>query len=148
MKPVRSIAVLILMGAQVGAAEKPGLDWLAGYWCAQSGERSSEEYWLPARGGLMLGVNRSVTPKGAAFEFLRIEISEDATRYVAQPGGAPPTAFELVSVSLNQVTFANPAHDYPKRIHYAREGDRLTARTDAGAGDPKPQVFRWARCRD
>jgi len=148
MKVVQLVATMaVLVGVQASAADSSALDWMAGHWCAQSGERSSEEFWLPARGGLMLGVNRSVTPKGAGFEFLRIEIGKQGTRYVAQPGGAPPTAFELVAASANKVTFANPAHDYPKRIHYLREGDVLTASTDAGADDPKPEVFRWKKCQ-
>ena len=141
----------LLLGAMLAccpaiAADKVNLDWLAGHWCAQDGDRSSEEFWLPARGGLMLGLNRSVTPKGAAFEFLRIEVTKDGARYIAQPGGAPPTAFDLVTATANKVTFANPTHDYPKRVHYAREGDALTASTDAGADDKKPDSFRWKKC--
>lgn len=138
--------IALLIGARTPAAGTPDLDWLAGYWCAQDGGRSSEEYWLPARGGIMLGMNRSITAKGTSFEFLRIEFSGGGARLLAQPGGAPATRFELVDAAPNKVTFANPAHDFPKRIHYFRDGASLIARTDGGAGDAQPVEFKWKRC--
>jgi Domain of unknown function (DUF6265) len=137
---------LLLACTSVRADEHPDLNWLAGAWCSHDANQSSEEHWLAERGGLMLGVNRTVTAKGASFEFLRIELAGKTARFVAQPGGAPPTRFDLVSAAPNSVTFANPQHDFPKRIRYARDGELLTARVDNGHDDATAQEFKWSRC--
>jgi hypothetical protein len=142
----RALVAALLACGLVRAANPVNLDWMAGHWCGDKDGRSSEEFWLPAKGGLMLGINRSVSAKGAGFEFLRIEVGE-RVRYIAQPGGAPPTAFDLVSSGPGTVTFANPAHDYPKRVHYLRDGNTLVAKTDGGAGDAQPDTFRWTKCQ-
>ena len=68
-------------------------------------------------------------------------------RYVAQPGGIPPTTFQLVEAKAEEVIFANPKHDFPKRIRYWRKGDTLKARIDDGV-DGKPQELEWQRCAD
>jgi Domain of unknown function (DUF6265) len=147
MRPLKTCVLsLLLVSSCVTANERPDLNWLAGVWCSQDAGESIEEHWLAERGGLMLGVNRTVTPKGASFEFLRIEFTGKAVRFVAQPGGAPPTRFELISATANAVTFANPQHDFPKRIRYARDGEFLTARVDDGRDDGDAQEFRWSRC--
>jgi hypothetical protein len=138
--------LLLLVCVSALADERPDLSWLAGAWCSHDSGQSIEEHWLAERGGLMLGVNRTVTPKGASFEFLRIEFTGKAKSFVAQPGGAPPTRFDLVSAAPNAVTFANPQHDFPKRIRYARDGEFLTARVDNGPDDGNAQEFRWSRC--
>ena len=77
--------LFVLASAPATAAE---LDWLAGHWC----NAETEELWLPEREGLLLGVNRARAGK-PAFEFLRIEIVDGKARYLAQPGGRPPTEF-------------------------------------------------------
>jgi Domain of unknown function (DUF6265) len=141
-----SVLSLMIACTSVTADEHPDLIWLAGAWCSQDSDQSIEEHWLTERGGLMLGVNRTVTARGASFEFLRIEFTGKAARFVAQPGGAPPTRFDLVSAAPNSVTFANPQHDFPKRIRYARDGEFLTARVDNGHDDANAQEFKWSRC--
>ena len=48
-------------------------------------------------------------------------------RQLACCNGAPRVAFVLVSQTAHEVVFANPAHDYPQRVRYWREGDLLKA---------------------
>jgi hypothetical protein len=43
--------------------------------------------------------------------------------------------------------FADPGHDYPQRIRYAREGDRMTAEISLMDGS-RGQGFAFRRCRD
>lgn len=136
----------LLMSPTSPARDKPDLGWLAGHWCADDGETSTEEHWLPERGGLMLGLGRSITKNATEFEFLRIELSGDETRYVAQPGGGAPTAFELVDADVGMATFTNPQHDFPKRVRYVRTGNTLQARVDDGSTDGKALEFKWQRC--
>jgi len=95
--------LVLLVSPTLPARDKPDLGWLAGHWCADDGGTSTEEHWLPERGGIMLGLGRSITKKATEFEFLRIEFSDNGTRYVAQPGGGAPTAFELVDADAGMV---------------------------------------------
>ena len=102
---------------------------MTGHW--SSGE--VEEIWLAPKGGLMLGMSRTVRANGrVAFEFIRIANTEDGIAYIAQPGGRPPTAFKLVESKTNRVVFANPEHDFPKRIVYELREGKLCARVDDG----------------
>lgn len=105
------------------------LAWLSGRWESQSGDRWVEETWSAPRGGTMFAFSR--TGSGGAlreFEFVRIERGADGIlAYLASPGGRSPIAFTLTEADQTQVTFENPAHDYPQRIRYEREGESLRA---------------------
>lgn len=120
---------LLLPAAGSASADLTQLAWLAGHWTRQDGARWSEEHWLPPRDGLMLGVNRAGNGSGkTSFEFLRIAPDTDGTPvYWASPGGASAVSFRLESAEGTQASFVNPEHDYPQRIRYVRDGDRLTA---------------------
>lgn len=125
-------------------AATPDLAWLAGHWIRQEDARTSEEIWLPATRNLMLGINRTVhAGETRAFEFLRIELSATDTVYLASPGGREPTPFPLVSQTDASATFENPEHDFPQRIIYRREGDRLHARIE-GEVDGEQRSMTWA----
>jgi hypothetical protein len=111
------------------------LQWLSGHWCLQRGPELVEEAWLEPRGGLMLGMSRTLRDGNASgFEFMRIEPRDGVPTYLAQPEGAPPTAFRLTASGMNWVRFENPQHDFPKRVEYRRLAkDRLQAQI-AGPG--------------
>ncbi len=144
---VLSIALFLLIAfGHARAADEINLDWLAGAWCSQSAQVTSEEHWMRSKGGLMLGMSRTLTKRGTEFEFVRIELSNGGRRFVALPSGQTETTFQLSKFGERSVTFVNPEHDFPKRIRYWREGDRLFARIDAGADDANFRVFEWARC--
>jgi hypothetical protein len=72
--------------------------------------------------------------------------SKHENPFVAQPGGAPPTTFELASSGPHEVSFANPQHDFPKRIFYKRDRETLIARIDDGTDNGQAIEFRWHRC--
>ena len=47
------------------------LDWMAGYWCTDSGGTSVEEVWLPPRGDVLVGLGRThAADRTVGFEFL------------------------------------------------------------------------------
>lgn len=124
------------------------LAWLAGAWVGQRSSGSSiEERWSPPLGGAMLGTSRTVNTRGAmsAFEYLRVVEREGSLVYVAQPGGNAPTEFVLTEWSATRAVFANPRHDYPKRIVYelTPEGG-LTATIGFMIGGT-PRRFEFAR---
>jgi hypothetical protein len=125
--------------AQEGTAprELDALAWLAGHWREEIERGFTEELWLPPRGGLLLGLNRSSSGPGRAhFEFLRIVEDEHGIAYLASPAGAPPTPFRLTALDAQHVVFENPGHDFPKRIEYRLEDGKLVASIagDGGKG--------------
>lgn len=142
MKSSVAAGLAMLLVAASPAAKVDDLAWMAGQWSREEGDRWTEESWTAPRGGAMLGTSRS--GRGDAlreFEFLRIAAGADgAPAYIAQPGGGAPVAFRLVRQGGASATFENAAHDYPQRIHYVREGDRLTATISAIDGS---RAMRW-----
>jgi len=127
-----------------GAREAPSegitsLAWLAGHWRSESDGSIVEELWLPPRGGILLGLNRTVAGDGrrTGFEYLRIQRNGEDLEYVASPGGRSPTSFRLVEQTSDRVLFTNPEHDFPKRIEYRLEGEYtllVRATDDEGRG--------------
>lgn len=144
---VRSGLMLAFAISTSSANAAIDLDWLAGSWCAGEQPYTTEEHWLPQRGGLMLGMSRTITKRGTEFEFVRIEFDNAGAKYIAQPSGGPATVFTLVTSGPNTATFANPRHDFPKRIRYVRDGEKLTAIIDDGQNEASARDFGWQRCK-
>jgi hypothetical protein len=147
------VALALATSAPVLAQSRPAPEaritavaWLAGAWVAEQGPASVEEQWTPPAGGAMLAVSRTVKgERMAAFEFVRIVERDGTLVYIAQPGGRPPTDFVLSEIGTESVTFANPAHDFPKEIRYARRTDgTLEARVSGGGKHAEVFVFRRA----
>ena len=137
-----------ILGAMAGlllTAQAPvdELAWMSGDWAVEQNDRWTEENWSGPRGGIMLGHSRSGRGEAVReFEFLRLQAGEDGVPvYYAQPGGRPPVAFRLVARDGTSATFENPAHDFPQRIRYAREGETLTATISAIDGS---NAMSWA----
>lgn len=130
------------------AGQTPDLDWMSGHWTSTGGDPVIEEIWTNADGGLLLGVNRTqVEGRAVGFEFLRIEITDDQTRYCAQPGGHAAACFTLSDHGDTHVRFEDSAHDFPQVIQYRREGDRLIATISDLSGEQAMQ-FEWQRVPD
>mgnify|MGYP002780624891 CR=1 FL=1 len=112
------------------------LSWMSGCWVIERGERVTEEQWMRPRGGLMLGMSRTVHGgRLAEYEATRIEQRGAALVYVAQPAGQPQAEFTASTVNDTLVVFANPTHDFPQRILYRRVGrDSLRARVEGERG--------------
>lgn len=122
------VLAMAMASAQGGEPVRPALDWMAGHWCRSDGDMRIEEVWLPAHDGRLHGVSRMTRgAKVASFEFLRIEPVEGEDTYLAQPGGRPATAFRRTAGGAGWVRFENAQHDFPQRIEYRREDDRLRA---------------------
>lgn len=121
------------------------LSWLTGSWASTGEDELVEEHWTAPTTNLMLGLNR--TSDGGTtrhHEVLRIEARPDGIYYVASPSGQATTAFEMVEHGRFFAVFENPAHDYPRRITYRRDGQWLTVRIE-GENGSKPAEWRWRR---
>ena len=142
-------ASFLLIGLACAAAPNPSLDWLAGHWCADLGEESVEEFWLPSHGGVAVGLGRTTTKDHTtAFEYFRIVDLDGVPSYIAQPGGRPPTTFTRTAGGERWIRFENPDHDFPRRVEYRRQGDALHAEI-AGPGENGTEVvipFDYLRC--
>jgi len=124
---VLALAMPAGLSAQQDVAAFP--TWLAGAWSNADGESWTEEFWTHPRGGIMIGASRE--GRGEAlrtWESIRILRKDDGTlAYVPMPSGGAPVEFAMVRQDARSIEFANPAHDFPQRIRYWREGDRLNA---------------------
>jgi len=156
MSPIRTsalafgVAALCALGP-VAAADAPPA-WLAGCWQGEAGTAAANafEAWSAPRADRMLGVSQTLRGAGSMFEFMRIDRGERGLRFVAQPGGRPPTEFAAQRVEAQRILFANPQNDFPKYIDYRRDGDRLEARLSAAAPDQEGAravyAFRRVAC--
>ena len=126
------------------------LAWLSGRWHTTSTRGAQiEEQWNDPVGTVMVGMGRTIVgAKTEEYEFLRIEQRETDIFYVALiNGNCPPTDFKLVQLNNDEAVFANPTHDFPKRVIYRRAGpDALTASIDGGEGT-KSIVFKYTRMK-
>lgn len=127
------ILLAIMLCLQVPAFacdEGPPLpEWMAGAWAREDAEGWADEYWTPARGGMMIGASRS--GKGEKLQFweqMRIEREADGTVvFWAVANDQKPVRFVAKAKTDSEIVFENPTHDYPQRIHYWREGKELKA---------------------
>ena len=104
------------------------LAWLAGCWNVDGAEPGSGEQWSTAAGGTLLGTSRTVKgSKTTAFEFVQIRLTEPGQlAYIVQPSGEPPVIFNLLRQDKpNEFIFANLDNDFPSRITYRRDSERI-----------------------
>ena len=116
--------------------------WLAGTWAMEDGANWADELWTDPRGGVMLGVARTgFGPELQSWEIAQIKTRKDGSlAYVVQVKGQDPVEFPLVLISAEAIEFANPAHDYPQRIRYWRQGKLLMAEISKTDGS---KAQRW-----
>lgn len=139
------ILAALLLAAPLTAEAPKGArlpDWMAGTWMTEEGANWTDEVWTDPRGGLMLGISRTgFGPQLGNWEVIRIEQRRDGSMaYVAQPQGKAQVVFPMVLVSDAAIEFANPAHDYPQRIRYWRQGKLLVAEVSLLDGS---RAMRW-----
>lgn len=129
MRMIFTLAAGLALSAQAPAQEVEDLAWLSGAWVARDGDRWTEEWWTPPRGGIMIGAGFSGRGDTAGgFEHMRIMADKEGRiAFYGMPGGAPAVRFPLVEGGQGEAVFENPAHDHPQRIRYRLEGETLTA---------------------
>ncbi|GAB5409903.1 MAG: hypothetical protein BalsKO_22680 [Balneolaceae bacterium] len=145
MKSIFLFICLILCSSTIIAQSLSDLSWMAGYWTSSEKGTTMEELWTIESGGLMLGLHRDVFSNGrSSFEFLNISKIENKITYIAQPRGGTGTHFHLIEVSDSRAVFENLEHDFPQRIIYSREGNKLIARIEDESGE-KGMQWTWTK---
>ena len=144
---MRAMVIAVALLAQAETRPQPAtvevLAWMAGTWEGRDAKGlEMQEVWLEPKGGTLLGLHRDVAGgRTVSFEFLRIALEKEGVTYWASPGGRPATPFRLAETGPRKVIFANPAHDFPKRILYwVDDAGALHARIE---GDNPAQGEEW-----
>jgi hypothetical protein len=142
-----AVAALMLaapLSALSDAHEMP--TWMAGNWYDKKGDAWSEEYWTPLRADTMFGFSRSGTGDTLNFwEQMRLQREDgNAIALWIVAADQKPVRFEATASGDKWMTFENPAHDYPQRIAYWREGRTLKAKISMMDGS-KPVSFRYSQ---
>jgi len=149
----RVVLAVGLSLATVAIAQQPArvasLQWMAGTWSVSQGEETVTESWVGPGNGLMVAVNLTTTgTTRKSFEFLRIGDTPEGFSYFASPGGRPAVEFKMKEQAGQRVVFENPAHDFPRRILYWREGENLMARVEGSiGGKERNEEWRFSRAR-
>jgi hypothetical protein len=140
--PIAAISAAILIQTAPASPPLPDLSWMAGYWLDCAGGREASETWSDPRAGVSVGHAVTLSGGRVSFEVSHTGPTPEGFAYVAQPGGAPPTAFLLVESGPTRAVFANAENDFPTRIVYERHGDALRARIE-GEIDGQARGVEW-----
>ena len=152
------IAMLTALALQTA---QPDLDWLAGYWLSCEDGNDVAETWSERRGGILLGFGITTGRQAFSWEQMRIEAGvpgPDDMSFVGQPRGAETgTPFRLVRSGPREAVFEKLDHcseatcpqqvaseQFPQRVIYRREGDRLTGRIEGADGQGLEWHYRAA----
>lgn len=139
--------LIVAMPLLAAAPEVASFGWMSGCWVMERNGAKIEEHWSKPEGNVMLGYSRTMRPgRPTFFEQLRIEVRDGVPHYVPIVGKQGPIPFAWKRSGDNEVVFENPAHDYPQRISYQREGNVLRARTELlDEAKPRQQQFVYQR---
>jgi hypothetical protein len=132
--------------AQALTIDKVG--WLQGCWQLTSGQRIVEEQWMAPRGKSILGMGRTVRGDTLLeYESVLIQEEDGGLAYKAHPSGQPGATFLASHATDVEVVFENPAHDFPQRVGYRRDGaDGLVGWIDGvREGKPRKVEFPYRR---
>jgi hypothetical protein len=132
----------LLLAASAAVSPAPDLSWLSGYWLSCDGGREVSETWSDPRAGLMTGSSITLRKGRASYEFARIDRGDTGLIFHAMPSGQAPAQFALKTSGSQEILFENPAHDFPQRVMYRREGNVLHARIE-GTMDGKIASMEW-----
>lgn len=121
-------------------ADLSAVSWLSGCWVASSGDNRTDEVWMAPRGGLMVGMSRSVRGgRATGHEFILLAHKDGVLTYTPHPSGQATTDFAATLLSQDKLRFENPQHDFPQAIEYVRAGaDSLYARVYAETDAAEP----------
>ncbi len=123
------------------------LGWLVGSWNRTNSKpgHAGNERWLIDREIGLRGYG--VTTKGSDTLFVEkmriVEGDHGALYFVADVLENPkPTYFHIISVTQNEFTCENQAHDFPKMIHYERKLKNLEVTL---LGNGRTVIYRFVK---
>ena len=151
------LLALALAGAALPASAQTAArapEWLAGCWRGEAGSAADGafEIWTRPQAGQMLGISQTVRGTRKFFEYMRIEERDGRLLFIPQPNGKPPVEFPAqvpaevpaATAEATRAVFANPAHDFPKYVDYARSGEHLIAQLSSAPPNTEGKRQRFA----
>jgi hypothetical protein len=145
--------VAMAQADSVAASSVESAGWLAGCWKAgsPSGLTTFEEQWMVPRGGMMVGMSRTVRDGAArGYELAIIRVGDEGRLvYHAEPSGQPPADFPARLVEEGRLEFVNTEHDFPQKIIYSQPAsDVIHAAVFGRATDTEPAfMIRYRRVK-
>lgn len=142
---MKALLLLLLLAFSVSANAQSlkEMEWLTGTWNRTNVKagRSAHERWIKTAEGLQgWGVNMNGTDT-TFVEKLRIVPKDSKLYYVADvPQNKESTYFLITEATANSFTCENPQHDFPKKIMYQLDGNKLKA-TISGNGKSMDYFF-------
>lgn len=139
------------------AAVSPALapfTWLEGCWKGEVNEREFREFWMPARGNVMIGVSQlSLNGTMQDYQYLRLE-ARDGVVFSQFSGDRKVYAFKLASTATDQkdtvFTFDHTEATFPAHLVYRKGVAGWLYETVEGPIDGKPTTviypFRRVSC--
>lgn len=125
-----ALHLLICFGAHIGFSQAmEDFPWLVGTWERHNVKPGTTafEIWEKTKDGYF-GQGVSMKEGDTTFvEILKIVEKDGVIYYVADVTHNPePTYFKITSYTKNGFVSENPQHDFPKKIEYMLEGERMT----------------------
>ena len=122
------------------------LNWLVGTWNRTNAKpgRSGVEQWKQTQPEELRGIGVNLQGADTTFvEKLRIVIKDNTIVYVADvPENQKPVYFKLTEITGSSFVCENPEHDFPKKITYQLNGNKLNAKI---SGDGKEIDYLFQR---
>lgn len=138
MKMIKIIGLVVLSVACVAGQNKmtsiADLGGMAGCWERTEAAKKLliTEQWMSPAGTSILGMGRTVKDgKTTGWEFMRIEKRDDGLYFVSRPKENPEdTSFKLIRSTNSEVVFENKEHDFPQRVIYKLQGEKMIGRIE------------------
>ena len=124
------------------------LGWLEGTWNRTDIKpgHSGHERWARVSDTEWEGLGVTMKGNDTAFvEKLKLVIKDNAIYYVSDiPENKGPVDFTITAISDTGFVCENPGHDFPKKIAYQNEGNKIKA-TISGDGKSIDYLFEKAK---
>ena len=129
---------------QVTSTDFPKLSWLEGVWTSSKTKpgMTGHERWIKISSTEWLGYGVNMKGIDTTFmEKLKIILKDEKIYYVADvPENKEPVLFLLTAITDHSFICENPRHDFPTKIAYEKEGDKLKA-VISGSGKSIEYLF-------
>ena len=142
-----AVTAALALTAPLAAAPDTALGWLVGDWRTEGPGEWTSEHWEPVRSDTLQGTGQN--GKGdqiVSTDRMTIKMRDGTAIFIASPNGAPPTEFHEAFRGGQEIIFENPAHDYPQRVRYWRDGELLMAEISLKDGS-QPTQWRYRRVK-
>ena len=138
------VAKTIYSQSQPSITDFKRLDWLEGTWNRTDLKpgSSGHERWLKLSATAWQGFGVTMKGKDTAFvEKLKLIVKNGNIYYAADVAENKETVyFKLTEITENGFVCENPKHDFPKKISYQKDGNKLKA-TISGNGKSIDYLF-------